>query len=160
MLLYSAKEGSGRNFLTLLQWLFAKNWREIESLVPLADKFGMGIDTTSGFPEKAALSNMIFARLGTGEMCGKLAVFSWKYHYMTGVALKMAVQQNLGKCEYDHVRQIKYNYKLEKYAPYVVEDITEQHAMSKKHISHVGSLLHSSSRVFLSFGMGHKEWDL
>ena len=64
-----------------------------------------------------------------------------------GVALKMAVQQNLGKCEYDHVRQIKYNYKLEKYAPYVVEDITE-HDMSKKHLSHVGSLLNSSSRVF------------
>ena len=67
---YSAKEGSGLNFLTLLQWLFAKNWREIESLVPLADKFGMDIDTTYGFPEKEALSNMLFARLGTGEMCG------------------------------------------------------------------------------------------
>ena len=54
--------------------------------IPLADKFGMDIDTTYGFPEKEALSNMLFARLGTGEMCGKLAVFSWKHHDMTHFA--------------------------------------------------------------------------
>ena len=118
--------------------IYAHNWREIETLVPLADKFGIDIDTTYGFPEKEALSNMLFARLRSGEMCGKLAVLSWKHHDMSHFAQSMGCRPEdgcpteFGKYEYDHVWQIKYNYQLEKYAPYVVEDNTE-HGMSKKH---------------------------
>ena len=56
------------------------NWREIETVEPLSKKFNITIDQSFGYPEKQNLVNHIFTLLRTGEMCGKLAVISWKHH--------------------------------------------------------------------------------
>ena len=116
---------------------YKKNWREIETIQPLADKFGMEIDVSIGFPEKQDLTNMLFARLRAGQLCGKLTVISWKHSDMPHFATSMGCTPDdgcplkFGHFEYDELWQIKYHYEMQKYAPYVLDDFSE-YGMEKR----------------------------
>ena len=115
-----------------------KNWREIETLQPLANKVNMEIDTSYGFPEKNELTDYIYSLLRSGEMCGKLAVLSWKHHDIPHFAHSMGCGPEEGcpisfeEYDYDHVWEIKYNYHLPKYAPFVAEDHSKKGNKKRK----------------------------
>ena len=64
-----------------------KNYREIETVMPLANKFGLDIDVY-GFNNQVIASD-IFESLQSGEMCGKMAVVSWKHELLPDLALNL-----------------------------------------------------------------------
>jgi hypothetical protein len=105
-----------------------KNWREIETVQPLAEKFNMTMDVSYGFPEKKQLMEYLYSLLRTGAMCGKLAVLSWKHHdiphfsHGMGCGPDQGCPMSFGDEEYDKVWQIKYSYHRQMHAPYVIED--------------------------------------
>jgi len=116
------------------------NWREIETVIPLSKKANVTVDQTYGFPEKEEFTQHLFSLVRSGEMCGKLAVISWKHHDMPHFAHSLGCgpddgcPMDFGEDEYDAAWQIKYSYHTEKNAPYIVED-TSPKAL-KKHKKH------------------------
>ena len=106
-----------------------QNWREIETVQPLADKMNMTIDQSFGFPEKNELESHIYSLLRSGDMCGKLAVMSWKHHdiphfsHAMGCGPEEGCPMSFEEDDYDSVWQIKYSYHVEMHAPYVVENL-------------------------------------
>lgn len=121
-----------------------QNWREIETVQPLADKFNMTIDVSYGFPEKKQLMEYLYSLLRTSAMCGKLAVLSWKHHdiphfsHGMGCGPDQGCPMSFGDEEYDKVWQIKYSYHRQLHAPYVVEDNSTRAAIKKRQFSSWG----------------------
>ncbi|CAB9506570.1 expressed unknown protein [Seminavis robusta] len=88
------------------------NYREIETVLPLAKKFDLEIDV---YPFKVkVLADEYFKQLQSGEMCGKVSVISWKHELLADLAVALACGPDEG-CPYeyphdsfDEVWQIKY----------------------------------------------------
>lgn len=90
-----------------------ENYREVETLVPLAKKTGLKIH--SNYTEKhhpEALADELFAQLRSGDLCGKLIVVSWKHSLIAELA--RVLQWNTAPKKYpnsfDEVWQLKYVY--------------------------------------------------
>jgi hypothetical protein len=66
------------------------NWREMETLEPVASKASIPIDMRFGHADRDALANDVFERLANGDMCGKLAVISWKHSFLPALARALA----------------------------------------------------------------------
>jgi hypothetical protein len=117
---------------------YVKNWREIETVVPLSEKVNVTIDKTYAYPEKKDLIKHLYNQLKSGNMCGKLTVISWKHHdipkfaHSLGCGPENGCPMTYGEFDYDDIWEITYSYHKEKYAPYVVEDNTE-HGKKKRH---------------------------
>lgn len=62
------------------------NFREIETVGPLASKAGIKIDDSFTSRTKDDLTSEILAFLQTGELCGKLTVVSWKHSEIAHIA--------------------------------------------------------------------------
>ena len=113
------------------------NWREIETVVPLSEKVNVTIDTSFGFPEKKKFVNHLYKMLRKGEMCGKVAVISWKHHdipdfsHSLGCGPENGCPDSFDENDYETVWELTYSYHKEKYAPYVVED-TSRHGLKKR----------------------------
>lgn len=117
-----------------------QNWREIETVQPLADKFHATIDVSYGFPEKEQLTQYLYSLLRSSSLCGKLAVLSWKHHDIPHFSHGMGCGPEQGcpmsyggEEEYDKVWQIKYSYHRQLHAPYVIEDNSTK--ARQKHVS-------------------------
>ena len=88
------------------------NYREIETVMPLAHKFSIAIEI---YPfNQEVLATDFFSLLQSGEMCGKLSVISWKHELIPSLALALACGPDQG-CPHDYpdetfdeVWQIKY----------------------------------------------------
>lgn len=112
---------------------FVRNWREIETVQPLADKLHMEINTTYGFPEKLLLADDLYSLLRTGEMCGKVAILSWKHHdvpdfsHEMGCGPKQGCPLTFEEDDYDSIWQVKYVYHKELHAPYALGDEKKNH---------------------------------
>lgn len=117
---------------------YVKNWREIETVIPLSEKVNVSINEDFGFPEKKKLVKHIYNMLRSGEMCDKLAIVSWKHHdiphfaHSLGCGPENGCPLSYGEEDYETIWELTYSYHKEKYAPFAVED-TSKHGMHKRH---------------------------
>jgi len=88
------------------------HYREIETVMPLAHKFGLDIDVY-GF-DVNTLAADYFELLQSGDMCGKVTVVSWKHETIPDLAFALACGPAQG-CPYtypedtfDEVWQLKF----------------------------------------------------
>jgi hypothetical protein len=92
------------------------NYREIETLSPLEEKAGVGIDTRFSEGTERALADDLFAKMSTGKVCDSLTVVNWKHSRMSvmGKALGCGPEEgcpkNYEKDEFDIIWQIEYAY--------------------------------------------------
>jgi hypothetical protein len=89
------------------------NFREVETVLPLSEKFNLTVDTTYSTIDTNKLARKVQGMMRSGEMCGKLVVVSWKHSKVPHLA------QNLGcgpvdgcpvhykKNDFDHIWQLK-----------------------------------------------------
>ncbi len=56
-----------------------KNYREIETLQPLSSILGVEINSKYGMNNKEELTKHLFELLKHGDLCGKVALISWKH---------------------------------------------------------------------------------
>jgi hypothetical protein len=77
------------------------NFREIETLLPLADKVKVTIDSTFSTISTSGLAKELLGKLSSGEMCGKVAVVSWKHTGIAALANKLGCGPNQG-CPFDY----------------------------------------------------------
>ena len=110
-----------------------RNWREIETVQPLADKINATIDTKYVFPKKKELTDHIYSLLQSSTTCGKIAVVSWKHHdipnfsHSLGCGPEQGCPLTFGEEDYDSIWQIKYKYHKELHARYVIENHSKKH---------------------------------
>jgi len=55
------------------------DWREVETIEPLSNKIGVAINDSLGMKTKNEFAKHLFRMLRSGEMCGKVALVSWKH---------------------------------------------------------------------------------
>jgi hypothetical protein len=91
-------------------------YREIDTLTPLSLSTNVPIEYENFGETGVNLAAHIHAKLRSGEMCGKLAVVSWKHELIPGLAEKLGCGP-LNGCpmsyadnEYDAVWQLKFVY--------------------------------------------------
>lgn len=78
-----------------------KNLREIETLLPVADKSKVTIDSTHSTTSTSDLAKELFGKISSGEMCGKVAVVSWKHTGIAALANQLGCGPNQG-CPLDY----------------------------------------------------------
>jgi len=78
------------------------NFREVETVLPLADKAGLTIN--SSFQSVSRLADDIIGKLASGEMCGKVAVVAWKHSGIVSLANKLGCGPSQG-CPFDYPGQ-------------------------------------------------------
>jgi hypothetical protein len=87
-----------------------KTYREIEMLLPLANKFGLEVNSEYSKNEK--LAKDIFQQISSGQLCGKTVVVSWKHEFISELARHLACHEcpryfpNL----FDPIWELKYVY--------------------------------------------------
>lgn len=90
------------------------NFREIETLVPLANQHGLEIE--SDFRDNKHMSKRLFQGLSTGEWCGKVVVVSWRHEFLGDLAQKLGCvdcPDSYPDRVFDEVWQLKYVYDVE-----------------------------------------------
>lgn len=65
------------------------NFREIETVEPLATKAGVTIDDSYPVHRGAEMASEILTFLQSGQLCGKLTVISWKHSEISHLARKL-----------------------------------------------------------------------
>jgi len=87
------------------------NFREMETLLPLANRYGLKIQ--SDVEHNNGLVKKIFKGLASGHWCGKTVLVSWKHEYLAS----LAEQLGCSDCpdaypdpSFDEVWQLKYVY--------------------------------------------------
>jgi hypothetical protein len=91
-------------------------YREVETLTPLSNKTGIPISFETWGESGINLSALIHSNLLSGEMCGKLAVISWKHDYIPIVAVNLGCgpldgcPMTFDPTDYDTVWQLKFVY--------------------------------------------------
>jgi hypothetical protein len=87
------------------------NFREVETLIPLANQYGLEIE--SDFPNNKHMSKRLFQGLSTGDWCGKAVVVSWRHEYLGDLAQKLGCvdcPDHYPDRIFDEVWQLKYVY--------------------------------------------------
>ena len=90
------------------------NFREVETLVPLANKYGLGIE--SDFPDNIHMAKRLFQGLSTGDWCGTVVVISWKHSFFGDLAQQLGCvdcPDDYPDRAFDEVWQLKYVYDVE-----------------------------------------------
>jgi len=67
-----------------------KNFREVETILPLGDKFNLTVDDSYSTLDTNKLARKIQGMLRSGELCGKLMVISWKHSKIPKLAHALA----------------------------------------------------------------------
>lgn len=107
---------------------YVQNWREIETILPLSEKFHIKINDSFGLKDTNGLSDQIYGLLKSGKLCDKVALVSWKHEDLPRLAHSLGCGPDQGcpntfeDIDFDSTWQISYSYHKEKYAPYAVED--------------------------------------
>lgn len=78
-----------------------KNYREIEMVRPLASKANVTVNADFDVHADHQLIRDIFGKLRTGDICGKIAVVSWKHSEIPHLAHKLGCGPNQG-CPSDY----------------------------------------------------------
>jgi hypothetical protein len=84
------------------------NYREIETLMPLATKLGLEINSV--YSNEGHLADDFFTHLSSGAMCGQTALVSWKHSLIPDLAraLGCADCPEVFPDEFDPVWQLKF----------------------------------------------------
>lgn len=117
-----------------------QNYREVETIVPLSDKIGVPIDTTYGMNNEKEFSKDIFNLLRSGDMCGKVALVSWKHEDIPRLARTLGCGPEDG-CplewaddeDFDSTWQISYSYHKQLYPSFVENEKKNKHKGWGKH---------------------------
>lgn len=93
------------------------NFREVETVLPLAEKFNLTVDTSFSTLETTHLARKVQGMMRSGEMCGKLIVISWKHSKVPHMAQFLGCGP-LDGCpihykgnDFDHLWQLKFVYR-------------------------------------------------
>lgn len=92
------------------------NFREIETITPLKEKSGVGIDAGFSVGEEQKLAGDFFARLAAGNHCGQVVVVNWKHSRIPTMAAAVGCGTDEGcpekyhKNDFDRVWQISFTY--------------------------------------------------
>jgi hypothetical protein len=116
------------------------NWREVETLQPLSDKTGVPIDYSFGMNSKKEFASHVFSMLRNSEMCGKVALVSWKHDDLPHLARSIGCGPDDG-CplnwasdnDFDSTWQILYSYHKQMYPSFAVEENKNKHKAFGKH---------------------------
>lgn len=93
-----------------------RNFREVETLRPTARKFNISIDTSYDIEHTSGLAAKLFKLMEEGQMCGKLAVISWKHSGIPHLASKLGCSETDGcprdypSKTFDQVWELKFLY--------------------------------------------------
>ena len=99
-----------------------KNFREVELILPLAEKANVTINAGYGTEETSHLAKDFHKKLKSGEACGKLAVVSWKHEDLPRLARRLGCGPIEGcpvdyrGSTFDQVWQIKFVYRIPMHA--------------------------------------------
>jgi len=91
-------------------------YREVETLTPLSNKTNIPISYEEWGESGFNLSAKIHSTLLSGEMCGKLAVISWKHNYIPVIAVNLGCgpldgcPMTYDPTDYDTAWQLKFVY--------------------------------------------------
>lgn len=113
-----------------------ENWREVETVKPLSDKLNVPIDYKFGIHEKKKFANDLLAKLRDGNVCGKIALISWKHDNIPELAQLLGCGPDQGcptqfdDTDFDSAWQIRYTYKKPTFSPFPAAEAKE-----KKHKS-------------------------
>jgi hypothetical protein len=95
-----------------------KNFREVELILPLAEKANVTIDAAYGIEDTSQLAKDFHRMLKNGKACGKLAVVSWKHEDLPRLARRLGCGPIEGcpvdyhGSTFDEVWQIKFVYRI------------------------------------------------
>jgi len=87
------------------------NFREVETLRPLAQKYSLPIQ--SDFETNKELATHFFSLLGAGSLCGKTSIVSWKHESIPDLSRKLGClhcPHTYPVNSFDQVWQLKYVY--------------------------------------------------
>lgn len=114
-----------------------QNYREIETVVPLATRTNLTIDTSFGYKETKSLSKHLLSLVGSGSLCGELVLVSWDHHAIPklgaylGCGPKEGCSETYPDDSYDQAWVLTYAYEDESLLePYFYEE--ENQRMTKK----------------------------
>ena len=99
-----------------------KNFREVELILPLAEKANVTINAGYGTEETSRLAKDFHQMLKSGEACGKLAVVSWKHEDLPRLARRLGCGPIEGcpvdyrGSTFDEIWQIKFVYRVPMHA--------------------------------------------
>lgn len=94
-----------------------RNFRETETILPLATKFNLTIDDTFSTLETKELAEHVQGLLRSGEMCGKLIVVAWMHSKLPKIAHALGCGPQDGcplhyrGSEFDVLWQLKFVYR-------------------------------------------------
>jgi hypothetical protein len=66
-----------------------RNFREIQTVLPVAEKFELDVDANYTIEDKSGLARAIMSKMNNGDMCGKVALISWKHSDLPPLARKL-----------------------------------------------------------------------
>ncbi len=111
-----------------------QNWREVETIMPLSKKLNLTIDSSYNLKDVNDFAHHIFGLLLSGEICGNIALVSWKHDDLPKLAQRLGCGPKEGcpltydDMDFDSVWEIQYTYKKEQYSPYpAAEDKERKH---------------------------------
>jgi hypothetical protein len=90
-------------------------YRQVETLLPLANKFGLHIN--ADYPTNNELVDDVFHLIGTGQTCGKLIVINWRHHMIPNLAKKLGCSNcpvEYPQDSFDQVWEMKYVWDVHK----------------------------------------------
>ena len=89
------------------------NFREIETITPLAKKFDLEMNTD--YATNVELAAEVFELISSGAMCGKTALVSWKHELLGPLAGHLACEEcpRTYPNQFDEVWLLKYVYDVE-----------------------------------------------
>lgn len=75
-----------------------RNYREIETVGPLSRKSGVKVDASYNTFNRKDLIERIADLLKSGDLCGKVAVISWKHSEIGHMARALGCEHDQGTC--------------------------------------------------------------
>ena len=119
---------------------YVNNWREVETIQPLSDKIGVPIYTSFGMDHKKDFAKHLFQMLRSGEMCGKVALVSWKHEDIPHLARSLGCGPDDG-CpkswasdnDFDSTWQVLYSYHKQMYPNFAIEVKKNKHKVWGQH---------------------------
>jgi len=115
-----------------------RNWREVETVMPLSHVNNMTVDYSFGLDEREGLVEHILGLLRSGVLCGKSVIICWKHSDLANLAQSLGCGHENG-CpkkwygrDFDSLWEIKYAYRKLLNSPLAAEGVTEKKKKKKK----------------------------
>ncbi len=115
-----------------------RNYREIETIQPLATKLSLPINSKYGMNNKDDLTNELYKLLQNGTLCNKVVLISWKHEDIPRLARSLGCGPDDG-CplewdgdDFDSTWQLFYSYRVQKYPTKSLAQLKQQQQDTNK----------------------------